>query len=222
MTHVFSLPKLPPPHAFAQLLATGIVLIAAAAFLGTLVASVVVPHVGVALAKWGHGTTLPPRFLRLGLVSLFALPALTLLAPDAAWSPLRVGRRTVPPSVLAALLGVGMVLMPALLAASALASVQFKYGLAIPAIAFTAATAWVAVRGWQTRPWRRETLAWTTLGLSLAFGLTLGLFAFDGPLPIPHVLDDYTAPLRAWLRSTHHLSVTLSVLSLAWCRFRAR
>ncbi len=159
---------------------------------------------------------LSARFLRLGLVSLFALPALSLLVPRTVWASSGFAFRY--RRIAAVGLGVGIVLMPTILFLSALLSPALKYLLCVPACGFTAGILFVVVRLFFEGPTGREKWVWLSVLTSLTFGLGLGLFAFDGPLPVPAPLSDYASSLRFALRSMHHLSLSVSILTLAWWR----
>ncbi len=156
------------------------------------------------------------RMLRLAQVACIALPLLTLLyqglmarvpldIPLARW-----GFR--------AMLG-GMI-GTSILAAAALTRVELKYFLPLPAVAMFAGTfcgAWLARRhGHPLERW-----GWVLIALSMAAGLLMGLYAFDGPLPSPAFIGDYNDPVRRVIRQTHAYAIVVGFISILISRAKA-
>lgn len=199
------------------ILALGLLLTTATVSLALLV-----PDLVRELSTLEVSSTLNARFFRLGRVAAMALPLLTLLALPA----LCRRRRAVWNRRLAAFaqsgFAVGVIAMPMVLFASAFVSPHLKYFLAIPAVAVTFASASVAWLSVNNRTSRGETAAWVSLTCSLAFGLLLGMFAFDGPLPVPSIVDGYNDAIRVWLRGLHHVSITAALVRLTWSRCFSR
>lgn len=161
------------------------------------------------------GTELPARLLRLARVAAVALPFLALAfarlsreRPPDRWA--RWGGR---------LMVVGMVGMPLLLFGAALLHPALKYLLFIPADAMTLSVSIAAVLAWR-RGAQLAALSWGLVGLSMVFGLLMGVYAFDGPLPSP--VGPYDDALRQSLRASHILSMLGGLLGLAWADARAR
>lgn len=166
---------------------------------------------------------LDARLLRLARVAALALPLLTLLAVPHVRTP-GSRRQLRLRGVVFGGFSVGMALMPTVLVAAALVDVRFKYALCVPALATTLAvwaTAWQARRGGAVV----EAKLWASIGSSLTLGLGIGMFAFDGPLPVPDALAAYTAPLRVVLRHAHSIGVAAVMTMLVaarLCRRRGR
>lgn len=157
------------------------------------------------------------RMLRLAQIACIALPLLTLLyqgfmarvpldIPLARW-----GQR--------AMIG-GMIGMPSILAAAASTRIEFKYLLPFPAVAVLAGTlcgAWLARR--HGRPLERW--GWILIALSMAAGLLMGLYAFDGPLPSPALIGDYNDLVRRAIRQTHAYAIVVGFISILVSRGQA-
>jgi hypothetical protein len=157
------------------------------------------------------------RLLRLAQVACIALPLLTLLYRGLmARVPLDI---PLPRWGFRAMLG-GMIGMPSLLAAAAVTRVEFKYLLQFPAVAMFAGTlcgAWLARR--YARP--VEHWGWVLIALSMAAGLLMGLYAFDGPLPSPAFIGDYNDPVRRVIRQAHTSTIVAGFISILISRGRA-
>jgi 4-amino-4-deoxy-L-arabinose transferase-like glycosyltransferase len=103
--------------------------------------------------------------------------------------------------------------MPLILALAAFTSIRAKYLLPIPAQAAfvgTLAGAWLASRS--ARP--LEVWGWLLIALSMAAGLFMGLYAFDGPFPSPTFLGAYNDFPRRLSRLGHAYCIVLGLLSI--------
>jgi hypothetical protein len=170
------------------------------------------------LASLGAPDGLRRRFLRLAAAAALTLPVLALLYPgasgsDAAAPPiLRWGRLA---------LVAGAVGMPALLLAAALASPRLKYLLPLPADAVfggTLVAAWWTPRRVARPPAgplsRLEVYGWRLVAMSMALGLLMGTFAFEGPLPAAAFLDGYGDHVRRLIRQAHGGSILLGLAGI--------
>ena len=111
----------------------------------------------------------------------------------------------------------GTVGMPTILAAASFTSVRIKLFLGLPADAIFAGTIvglWLASR--YARP--LEVWGWLLIVPSLAAGLLMGMYAFDGPLPAPTFLRAYNAFPRRLARLVHAYSVVLGLVSVGVAR----
>jgi hypothetical protein len=109
--------------------------------------------------------------------------------------------------------------MPLLLTATALTRVSLKYLLALPADAVFAGTlvgASVARRA--ARPLEQK--GWLLVAASMAAGLLLGTFAFDGPLPAPGFIGGYGDLPRRLIRLGHASAIVLGLFCITVARFR--
>ena len=61
-------------------------------------------------------------------------------------------------------------------------------------------------------------VAWTSLTLGAGTGLILGLWSFDGPLPVPAWIGDYGDTPRRLLRLAHIAFFGLGILNLLLAR----
>ena len=61
-------------------------------------------------------------------------------------------------------------------------------------------------------------LGWASLVLGIATGLALGMWAFDGPLAVPHALGDYADTPRRLVRLGHIAFVGLGILDILLAR----
>jgi hypothetical protein len=179
---------------------------------------------GMALAALRPELFLPPyigpgdgvrlRMLRLARAAAIALPVLALLYRD-----LAVRAKQPSPVVRWGQIGMlcGAAGMPAILVAAALTSVHLKYLLALPADAIFAGTlvaVWLASRHAR----RLELWGWLLIAGSMAVGLLMGAYAFDGPLPAPGFLGAYSDYPRRLTRLAHAYAILLGSL----CIFMAR
>jgi hypothetical protein len=107
--------------------------------------------------------------------------------------------------------------MPTILVAAALTSVHLKYLLGLPADAIFAGTlvaVWLASRHARGL----ELWGWLLIAQSMAVGLLMGAYAFEGPLPAPDFLGAYSDFPRRLTRLAHAYSIILGSL----CIFMAR
>ena len=107
--------------------------------------------------------------------------------------------------------------MPVLLILAAFTSLHFKYLLTIPAQAAFAGTLVAAWLAWKAGR-RFELWGWLLIALSMAGGLLMGLFAFDGPLPDPEFLGGYNDFGRRLTRLTHAYAVVLGLVTVFLAR----
>lgn len=150
------------------------------------------------------------RMLRLAQVAFIALPLLTLLYERLMASAPRDSRLA--RWGRAAMIG-GMIGMPAILTLASLTRAEFKFLLPFPAVATFAGTscgAWLARR--QGRP--LEWWGWLLIALSMAAGLLMGLYAFDGPLPPPVFIGAYNDLVRRVIRLTHAYTIVTGFISI--------
>lgn len=67
--------------------------------------------------------------------------------------------------------------------------------------------------------WRRNRqVAWTCAVLGVLTGLVMGLWSFDGPMPVPPWLGDYGATARRLARLGHIAFLGLGILNLLLVR----
>lgn len=150
------------------------------------------------------------RFVRLATAAALTLPVVALLYPGATGSG-----AADPPAVRwgqLALIG-GAIGMPLFLLAAALGSPNLKYLLPLPADAVfggTLVAAWRAPR----RVSRLEVYGWRLVAVSMALGLLMGTFAFEGPLPAPDFLDGYDDLARRLLRQAHVGAILLGLVGI--------
>lgn len=65
---------------------------------------------------------------------------------------------------------------------------------------------------------RNQFVGWTSLTLGAVTGLTLGLWSFDGPLPLPDGLGDYGETARRLARLGHIACFGLGILNILLAR----
>lgn len=58
--------------------------------------------------------------------------------------------------------------------------------------------------------------AWAWMAVGIAIGACLGMFAFEGPLPEPRVLTDYSSCNRRLLRLGHVAFIMLPLISMSY------
>ena len=154
------------------------------------------------------------RMLRLAQVGVTMLPALTLLHLGLAAKSYPDTGSVQWPHVC---LSIGTLGMPAILAVAAVTHTGVKFLLPIPAIALFAGTAsglWLA--RWHARGLERW--GWLLIALSMAGGLVMGLYAFDGPLPAPDFIGGYNDPVRRVIRLAHAYPIVFGVLGIVLSR----
>jgi hypothetical protein len=150
------------------------------------------------------------RMLRLARAAAVALPAVALLYEGLAY---RVGLDRPVARCGRVLLWVGVATMSAVLAGAAFTSVRVKFLLPLPALTTFAGTcAGVALAYGHAR--RLETWGWLLVASSMAAGLLIGLYAFDGPLPAPAIFDGYNDFARRLTRLGHAYCIVLGLLSI--------
>jgi len=156
------------------------------------------------------------RLLALARVAAITLPALTLLYQQAA-------RRRVlaAPAIcwICLALHAGAFLMPTILVLAAVVDPSWKYLLPVPAL-----LVFLGVCGAARLAHRRgrglEHLGWVLMASSMAIGLAMGLYAFDGPLPSPGWVGAYGDAARSFLRQTHGLAIVAGILLVFLARAR--
>ena len=114
-------------------------------------------------------------------------------------------------------LWVGVLCMPTVLAGAAFLSLEIKYLLPIPALAsFAGAGAGFGLAVRWARP--LEAWGWGLIAASMAAGLLMGLYAFDGPLPAPAFLGAYNDWPRRLSRLGHAYCILFGLLSIFLAR----
>ncbi len=179
--------------------------------------------VGVLQSKPGIFASLGPqdglrlRMLRLAQIAFIALPLLTLLYEG-------LKARASLDSRLARLgwtaMLCGTIGLPSILAVASLTRVEFKFLLPFPAVSVFAGTlcgAWLARR--HGRPLERW--GWLLIALSMAAGLLMGLYAFDGPLPPPAFVGAYNDLVRRVIRQAHAYTIVVGLISILISRAKA-
>ena len=156
------------------------------------------------------------RLLALARVAAMTLPALTLLYQQAARQ--RVLSASSICWVCLALHG-GAVLMPGVLVLAAVVEPLWKYLLPVPALLIFVGVCGAAQLA-RRRGLRLEQLGWVLMALSMAVGLAMGLYAFDGPLPSPGWVGKYGDVVRSSLRQTHGLAIVAGILLVFLARDR--
>jgi hypothetical protein len=154
------------------------------------------------------------RMLRLARAAVIALSLLTLLYEGMAARG-RTQSRAVHWGRIALLLGT--IGMPLILTAAAFISVHIKFLLGVPADAIFAGTlvgAWLAGR--HASP--LELWGWVLMAASLAVGLVMGLYAFDGPWAPPAFLGAYNDFGRRLARLAHAYAIVLGLLCILVAR----
>ena len=150
------------------------------------------------------------RMLRLARVSAIVLPVLTLLHQglaehaDPRTRSVRWGRI----GMLCGTIGI-----PVILTIAGFMNFGFKLLLPIPANAIFIGTlcgAWLAKR--HARP--LELWGWLLIAVSIAAGLVIGLFAFDGPLPPPGFVGGYNDVVRTLIRLAHTYCIVFGLASI--------
>lgn len=152
---------------------------------------------------------LPLRMLRLARVASIALAAL-------GWGQFR-NADTLPgigPPRWARFLAVHAAwAMPVALILSAVISPDLKYLLPLPAYAALIPAVAAALRDLRLRR-LRSGAGWALAAGSMAVGLALGGWSFDGPLPAPPGFESYTASARQAVRLGHADAVLFGLLLL--------
>ena len=193
----------------------GGLLFAGVALDGALVFATLTPESAWAL-HMGPPDGLRFRFLALARSAAITLPALALLYQQAA-------RRRVlsAPAIcwFCLALHAGAFLMPSVLVLAAFVDPSWKYLLPVPALLVflgvcgAARLSYRRGRGW-------EHLGWVLMATSMAIGLAMGLYAFDGPLPSPGWVGAYGDSVRSFIRQTHGLAIVGGILLVFLARDR--
>jgi hypothetical protein len=162
----------------------------------------------------GRDDEVRPRMLRLARAAAIALPMLTFLYHGLATRQ-RSAVGVIRWGGIAMMFGA--IGMPLILTAAALTTVHLKLLLGLPAHATFLGTlvgVWLAHRA--ARP--LELWGWLIVALSMAIGLLMGIYAFDGPLPSPEFMGEYNDyPRRLW-RLAHAYCIVLGLLSIFLAR----
>jgi hypothetical protein len=150
------------------------------------------------------------RMLRLARVAAVALSVLTILyhgliaQTEAQEQYARRGQMA---------LMWGTVAMPIILTAAAFTTVHLKYLLPLPALAlFVGTITGARLAKQQATP--LELWSWRLIAFSMAVGLLMGLYAFDGPLPSPEFLGGYNDFARRLSRLGHAYAIVLGLLGI--------
>ncbi len=150
------------------------------------------------------------RMLRLARAAVIALSVLTLLYQGLAarGDPHRRAIRWGRLGMLCGTIG-----MPTILTAACFTTVSMKFLLPIPAQAIFAGT---LVGVWLAQKYSRplELWGWLLIATSMASGLLMGMYAFDGPLPSPEFLGAYNDFARRLARLAHAYCIVLGLLSI--------
>ena len=157
------------------------------------------------------------RMLRLARVAAVALSVLTILyhglVPQSRGLMGQAGEQT--PSTNRGQMALlwGTAGMPIILTAAAFTTVHLKYLLPLPAFAIFAGTVvGVGLAKRQASP--LELWSWRLIALSMAMGLLMGLYAFDGPFPSPEFLGAYNDFARRLSRLGHAYAIVLGLLGI--------
>ena len=193
----------------------GVLLFAGVALDGLMVLAALTPETAWALYL-GPSDGLRFRLLALARVAAMALPALALLYQQSA-------RRRVlaSPAIcwVCLALHAGAFLMPAVLVFAAVVAPTWKYLLPIPALLVFVGVCGAA-RFARRRGRALEHFGWALIAFSMAIGLGMGLYAFDGPLPSPGWVGAYGDAVRTVLRQTHGLAIVAGMLLIFFAHDR--
>ena len=168
----------------------------------------------LALAYLGPEDGVRLRMLRLARVAVTALSVTAFLYQGLAE---RAGLAR--PLVRAGQVGlwIGVMGMPTVLAAAAFLRLEIKYLLPIPALAtFSGVCIGATLAARHARP--LEVWGWVLVAASMAAGLFMGLYAFDGPVPTPDFLGAYNDWPRRLSRLGHAYCIILGLLSIFLAR----
>ena len=159
-------------------------------------------------AYLGADNELRLRMLRLAQVAVIALATLALVyhasTRDSTSRVVRWGQWGITSGALA---------MPLVLTAGAFTTPAWKYLLAVPAWCVVGAVA-VAIRLAAQQGQRLTLWGWGLIAGSLLFGLLMGMYAFDGPLPAPEFVESYDGFVRRLTRLGHAYAIVLGMLAL--------
>lgn len=165
--------------------------------------------------------SLEQRLMRLAMMAAYAIPVLVLLAaaesrhhetPGGHGIGVRMGVLLVRWEPVLFLVGVST--LATTLAAAALLHTGIKWALPIGADTTLAACAAATVRA----RWRDDRIAffgWSAVCISMAVGLLMGSYAFDGPLPAPAFIGGYDAAPRILLRGAHVFVMVVGIAAIA-------
>lgn len=150
------------------------------------------------------------RMLRLARAAAIALPAVALLFEGLAT---RAGRDLPMARWGRFLLWCGVASMSAVLAVAAFTSVGVKYALPLPALTvFAGVSVGIVLAHRHARA--LEVWGWLLVASSMAVGLCMGLYAFDGPFPAPDFFRGYNDFARRLSRLGHAYCIVLGLLSI--------
>ena len=107
----------------------------------------------------------------------------------------------------------GAVGIPAILTVAGLTLVELKYLLPIPAYAMVAGILCAACLA-RRRASPLEFWGWSLIALGMGAGLLMGLYAFDGPLPLSKVFGAYHDVPRRLIRLAHIDCVVFGLVTL--------
>ncbi len=182
-----------------------------------MVAIGVLQSIPAIFAHLGPQDGLRLRMLRLAQVAFIALPLLTLLY-DGLMARVPCDSRVARGGWTAMLCGMSG--MPLILALASLTRVEFKFFLPIPAVAMFAGTlCGVSLSRRYGGPLERW--GWLLIALSMAAGLLMGLYAFDGPLPPPAFIGAYNDGVRQVIRLAHASAIVVGFISVLLSRAQA-
>lgn len=61
---------------------------------------------------------------------------------------------------------------------------------------------------------KNRAVGWASLAVGIAVGLVMGLWSFDGPMPAPHWIGEYTDTSRRLVRLGHIAFIGLGLLNI--------
>ncbi len=165
------------------------------------------------LSYLGPDDGLRLRMMRLARVAVIALSVITLLYQGLAFRT--SSQRLAEPGGWSLICGA--IGMPLILAAACFTTVSLKYLLIFPATAVSIGVfvgLWLAIREGALL----EQAGWMLIAGSIGFGLLMGLYSFDGPLPTPEFIGDYNELARRLIRLAHSYAIVLGMLSIFLAR----
>lgn len=164
---------------------------------------------------------LQTRLLRLARSAAMILPVVAALGHERAAGGLAAGavfsRNPVAHYVWA--LYAGAAAMPLVLMAAALWNPLWKFALPVPAITVFAGV-YFTVRRSRLTASTLELGGWLLIAASMAAGLVMGFYAFDGPLTPPAPIGAYGTAARTLLRLSHAWIIFAGILAIFLARQR--
>jgi hypothetical protein len=164
---------------------------------------------------------LQTRLLRLARSAAMILPVVAALGHERAANGVAASgvssRNPVALSVWA--LYAGAAAMPLVLMAAALWNPLWKFALPVPAITVFAGV-YFTVRRSRLTASTLELGGWFLIAASMAAGLVMGLYAFDGPLTPPAPIGAYGTAARTLLRLSHAWIIFAGILAIFLARQR--